>query len=299
MKTEERKGMRGSVGALAAIALAAWATTCPAAVQPLLEFRFNESGSIVTNTGSVGGTAALIKSDGSTNDLHSAGGTGPSGGYLDAAFDNTDATGMGIFGTGGGAVLGASFGSNYFSSLTIAGWMNKASGLSGDARIYVDDKIDLYWTSQGALRLPVGGVNATSTSGTYNAATNTWTFFAVTFDNASGEVNFYRGFTNAAPTLINTATVPIGALLTNRSTFTIGNGAFPYNRAFDGWLDNVRLHGSTSGSSGALSQTQLQDWWSMDLVAPVPEPAVAALGALGASLLLVGWRHSRAPSSRP
>lgn len=271
------------------------APVCFATVTPLLEFRFNDSGTTTTNTGSVGVNATMHNTAGVPADLHSVSGTGVSGEAFDRAFDNTISTGMG--GTGGG-VDGPNYGSPSLQSMTIMGWMdNVASVFGSGARIYFDDvfgppnRIDLMWDGTGRLRLNGNGGDVGSTSGAYSGATNQWTFFAVTFDKslAANNVAFYVGTTNSAATLVNYATMPQVDFFNSSLSSAYGIGSLNSNygttgQAFDGMLDNFRLFGSTTDASGALSLGDIQHFWAFD----IPEPTTAAL--LGLAGLLV-WRR--------
>src|SRR5206468_2929114 len=65
---------------------------------PLVELRFNETGTNAANTGSTSSPALLTDTDGALADLHSATGQGVSELPGDSAFDN-GATGMGSNGS--------------------------------------------------------------------------------------------------------------------------------------------------------------------------------------------------------
>ena len=81
----------------------------------------------------------------------------------------------------------------------------------------------------------------------------------------------------------------------NAAVLAIGNDGndTSFRRPFDGYLDNMRIWGDTTGNSGALTLAQLEAVRALD-VSPIPEPsAFAFIAGLGA-LVLAASRRRRA-----
>lgn len=258
---------------------------------PLLEFNFNNaSSSTVTSSGSVVAT-------GTVTGTYAAGVTGAAGDY---SFDNSASTGMGNVGTGGGVLLSTSAGG--YKSLTLQGWFNSSTVLGNAARL-----IDGYNTASGsgfqlradvstpgALVLTMDGLSTTASLASYNS-TNTWVFFALTYDITTKIARFYKGDATTAVAQVGTdQTLDYGAGITatrtGGSNITIGDLAGSNTRPYDGLLDDVRVFGSATDASGVLSLSQLESLRTADLV---PEPSSVALMALGGMMFLFGKLRRR------
>jgi hypothetical protein len=123
---------------------------------------------------------------------------------------------------------------------------------------------------------------------------NNWTFFAVTYDGSLvpgiENVKFYRGDfsggeSNAvlvsSHTLRDSNNDPVnGSVGDDNQRLNIGQRPVGVGM-FDGWLDVLRIFGSKTDGSGALSLGEIQYWQSQ-----VPEPSVAVLLAVAGCLLL-------------
>jgi len=295
----KNKGLR-SIFAIAIVAAIAGSLQAQ-----ILEYRFNTSGSTQSSDGS--SSQSITTKDGANvnTDYISASTTGVSGLAGDSALDFSSATWQTAGPKGQGAVLSDL---NGLSSFTIAGWAKNAdTSTNGIGRIFYDSSsgagIDLLYTTTGSqkqLSLSVNGAaGVASTATQYSGfASSNWTFFAVTYDGSSGAVQFYSGATTGSLTL-STATFGTnpGNVGTIASSFYVGN-ASTGNRPFDGWLDNFRIYGSTSGTAGILSSTELLDIRNYDFTT-VPEPnATAAFFAMGAVLFIVTRRKLGASSFR-
>ena len=242
----------------------------------LLEYRFNETGLRAANSGylneilefrSYAVGSPLV-------DAHSADGLGVSGLPGDRAFDNSAAV-MG--GTSGSVArtVGDVDAIDQLVSFTISAWY-KTSGtnslIGSNTRFLMDYTANtLGWqiignnnTTTPGLNIYVDGGSRGITSplnGTVLAQTGTWVFIAMTYDGTltSNNLKLYGGSKTNSVVLLTTQTINSGALEDNDQPFCVGNSS-GRDRAFSGYIDNVRLHGTkTAGdNSGALSSDQLE-----------------------------------------
>lgn len=270
---------------------------------PLLQYTFNGSGTTSANSGSsVSGTnydLTFKNSSSVDTNLYGAAGSGVSGLAGDLAFDNTASTGMGAAGVGGRAQAGAAnSGLAGLTSFTLTGWFKTDSTTSIGNTTWLINNLNAGNTagfglnsgSTGALTLNVNGVIHTST-GTPYSATQTWTFFAVSYNSITTTAIFYNGsisgtfLTNVSRTLNGGPTGDSGVAMTLGN---ISSGVRP----LDGYLDNIRIYGSTLDGSGALSAGTIQAIMNSD-ISPIPEPATATLFFAGISAIMVGMMKSR------
>ncbi len=191
------------------------------------------------------------------------------------------------------------------TSFTITGWFNVAATINNSANI-----LNMFNNSttngivlsagDGVLTLQVNNgsdaIHSPYTTGYYG--TGQWVYFAVTYNGtlSTNNVDFYWGTTSADATLVSGGTLTLANGSTSLSGAALGIGntsSGAANRPFDGSLDDVELFGAASGSSGALTQTELEAVQSGDLL-DVPEPGTTALICAGSALFLVcGWRRRR------
>ncbi len=260
----------------------------------LLQYNFNETGTSATNGVVSGPSAALTNFGGTATDLHSAAGGGPSGLASDRAFDNTASAGMGsLSGVSGGGKATVTSGASVFGGLTqftVTGWYNTATDPgSSAARLFTtnDGKEALFFSGATGLQLALSGatnsnVAAAINSSVYNA-TNTWIFFAVTYDGTttSANVNFYAGgnILGTASSKAGTVTANAGTLSVTSTSITIANTTAG-TRPFDGLMDDFRIY------DGVLNASMVEAVRVSGLTAsPVPEPAtstiLASLAVLG------------------
>ncbi|HWL54318.1 MAG TPA: LamG-like jellyroll fold domain-containing protein [Chthoniobacteraceae bacterium] len=269
----------------------------------LLEFRFNDSGTTTANAGSSTDTGAFLDGPTATPtavDLHGASGSGVSGLAGDLAFDNTGTTWQ----TSGSSRLKveASTALNGLTSFTLSGWY-KTSETTGwaAARLFskntTGNALELYFSTGSkaggaglnlALATP-GQTTSTSVSSGLSAdlgLADQWVFFAVSYDGTLTEDNirFYYGSTTTEVTLLTVGTLNAGTLAASPFDLNIGNNVS--NRPWDGYLDNIRLFGATSGGGGALGMAQLESWRQVDVI---PEASTALLLMTGLTMLMA--RH--------
>ena len=165
-------------------------------------------------------------------------------------------------------------------SFTITGWANcrNASTGSGGNRIVTTSNnggegFDLVFLRDGRLQIGINqwpdGVPAVSLPGriTVDAKTGkeNWRFFAVTYDStAKGKhVKFYFGDSNHQAILDSAIDYARGPVGRNIGPLTVGH----FNpltrpghddRVFRGLIDEIRIFGSTSTGTGALSADQIR-----------------------------------------
>jgi hypothetical protein len=241
--------------------------TAPA---PLLEFKFNGAGALAHGTGiDTNGLALTLNS--SPADLHSRDAEGVSGLPGDRAFDNSMATAMGSLGSGGGLarIPEPLEGINDLRSLTLQGWF-RAQDMVIDrlARLITNQSGDsgfLLLGTGGNLTLEINNAGTTSSGSAYMEI-GEWVFFAVAYDGtgASNNVRFYKATRTTPVALVQTRSLNQGAARGNSQRVSIGNLS-NISRPFDGWLDNIRVFGSKTDSSGALSVAQLESYRNKDV----------------------------------
>lgn len=286
---------------LIAVATLAFSSTSYSSL--IFDYRFNETGNYATDTSGTSSALTLYASSGVQGDLHSSAGSGVSHQPNDSAFDNRSAIRMGGSGsdgaTGGTAVLQGATSFDGLSSFTIQGWFNAsvAGGTAGrlmerfkssDTSQYISFTLSTRAAEKdGTLSLQIGSVTAASTRSTLLGQTDTWTFFAVTYDyNAvagTSTVTFYVGSETSSVVQIGSQSISSGVIKSNDGNASIyfGNNS-SFNRPFAGLMDDIRLYGATD-HSGALTLSELENLRRADMI---PEPGAVALVALGAVALL-------------
>ena len=240
---------------------------------PLLEFRFNETGTNAPSTGLDTTTLDLKTSATNFADLHSLDSAGVSGRPGDRSFDNTASTGMGSSHSGGMALQASPIESiGRLASLTLQGWFKCESGpLNDNIPRLIDtsprDRIVLIGEDPGGFNFAFKQTSVHSFSA--YAEVGQWVYFALSYDStvSSDNVKFYKGTRTSAVTLVNTRTLNqgvgaegLGLRVGNTTVSTFGD------RPFDGWLDNIRIFGSKTDASGVLDLIQLERLRLRDLL---------------------------------
>ncbi len=184
--------------------------------------------------------------NGQPADLHSKAGMGVSGSLNDFSFDNTGASSMG---SSGGVAVSDSLEIGESRGFTILGWF-KTTGepIGKGAVLFESGDVTVSAEEQGTLQLALGSTKVSSPAAYRD--TNTWIFFAVTFegcdvDQTSGcpkHVSFYKGGRQMPVTL--QADVPVDVLYVSMDKISIG--AMPDgSAAFCGLLDDFKLYAGT------------------------------------------------------
>ncbi|RRJ96101.1 PEP-CTERM sorting domain-containing protein [Opitutaceae bacterium TAV4] len=316
MNIKSNKKFAAAFAAIAIVAATAQAATL------LHEFTFNDpaNGTSTASTGTLGGSASFTAPASAEDhshvptNLHSDNGLGVSGKLGDYTFNNTGSSQMGggstTPGYGGVATLSNGAASlNGLSSFTISGWYNTASATKAgnSARLVAAGTgFEILFQvavtganpTPAALRVTHGsskGAMAMGASDTIFYQTNTWIFFAYTFDGGTGVGTIYGGdkTTGAVSALATGSVASTGGVVTASGNLFIGNQAGANQRPFDGLMDNVRVWGESSGAGGALSLAELQAVMTADLAnTPIPEPATtAALLGAGFLMAVMIWRR--------
>ncbi|MDP0496264.1 MAG: LamG-like jellyroll fold domain-containing protein [Verrucomicrobiota bacterium JB024] len=286
----------------------------------MYEYSFNDAANATytTSTGSTSATADFTNyvTEGSTDrtsyNLFGSSTSGVSGQAGDYAFDNSISTEMGgsgaINGTGAGygglgLASGTATGFNGLTSFTISGWYKANSLPSNYARLIEIGSSStstsvLFQGNSGSsatnLRLGTNVGGATANLEVNNAmllAVDSWVFFAFAVDGVNGTITLYAGTDSAAVTQLGSADITAGTVYVGGDSLAIGNSMGSGNqRPFDGLMDNVRVWGSSTDASGALSLSTLESVRSGDVI---PEPSTYA-GLFGAAVVcLVLLRRRR------
>jgi hypothetical protein len=168
------------------------------------------------------------------------------------------------------------------ASFTIAAWVNCTSdtmGAGGNRIVHMADTlgsqagIDLVFVSDGRLKLGINEwpdrTKAVSSPGLIpvdrNASRDNWRFVAVTYDSTAEQdhVRFYIGSPDKETSLDRAIRYDRGPVQTGTGTLTVGH----FNpsarndhsdRTFRGLIDEVRIFGSQTDETGALSLEQLR-----------------------------------------
>lgn len=171
-------------------------------------------------------------------------------------------------------------------SLTLTGWLyyqpyeSPAPGYIFNRRENSDDAFGffLYRNASGkfVFRAGDGGVAEFSAE----TPSEEWVFFAVTLDASSSTDNLklYIG-DGETLSLVHTRsyTLASGNIGSSTAQLWIGNDA-RRERAFSGYLDNLRIYGSTTDASGAIGNlSQLESIMTFNDASAIPEPATVSL----------------------
>lgn len=241
-------------------ALSAITVTSVSAPTPLVRLAFNENtGSGVSNTGSVGGSLAKTAPPNWSGNVPASGGV--------SALDFGTATGN--FAVESGAAITQLGG---LSSFTITGWLNNRSATEGSGGNRVvswinngGEGVDLVYKADGSLQLGINqwpdGSPAKSSAARITtdaaAAAGNWRFFAITYNASGGTVQFFFGSNAAAATLDVSTSYSRGNVGANVGRLAIGHfnaatRAGAPDRMFRGLVDEVQIYGQ------ALSLSQIQ-----------------------------------------
>jgi hypothetical protein len=277
------------------VLLASLAVSALAAHGQIVHYNFNETTGAVLNYGSAGASANLTLG-GATVPVRTAddaAAPGDSGSFYDASAitDRVISTGA--------STSSAVTALDSLAAFTITGWFNRDSA-AGNLNRILDNRGDpaqagfALWTNQGGspgfnnrLEIQVaGGSTAIAGDITPFFADDTWVFFAVTFLDSTDAVQFFRGDLTTASALFTTSSAS-GSMGASTHPLYVGNRGGNPNRAFDGFLDDIRLYGEV------LSSTQIESIRLQGLATQIPEPSTYALLAGIATLGFIALRRRR------
>jgi len=241
----------------------------------------------------------MFAADGKQADLHSDAGKGVSGAGDDFAFDNTAASAMG--GHGGHArgppLLHGK--QDRFHSFTIQGWFRTTAGQPiGGGAVLVSHRagnsgFELYARTNGTLALWFGDGATGREVVTPQVYTESgqWVLFAVSFRAARkadpekrvearpGCVTFYKGTARTAARTVHQAEASDWPPASGAGLGPLAIGArADGTRAFDGHLDNIRIHHTadgappTSPTAGVMGLEDLEKRRRSDLGKQVADP---------------------------
>ena len=265
------------------VTLAIAGATAGFSASPIVEYLFEESGTVASNTGSAASADLTLGKNGATSDTHSPEGDGYSGlRALDHRFGDTAIGARGV--SGNVPELDG------LDSFTLMGWYDseRSDGWVGNERRLFDTGASDTFTfrleggesgpGQDMLRLRIGGNTVVSGAGTYPDDGNEYVFFAVTYDGsqASDNVLFYRGNDSTEPSVVATVSLNAGPVPVRTNFVVAVGGRIGFNgpRTFHGLLDNARIFGSTTDASGALSDLEILSFYLIDKGSePVPVPS--------------------------
>lgn len=236
------------------------ATIVVAPVVPAIRLHFDfEDNGLATTDRLAGVSLKLLDGSGAGADLHGPPGSGVAG--AGRALDFRSAASQG--GTGPIAVTEGNttidFGT--MSGFTITMWIKPASALLGNGypRFFsLGPNGTTDRGNPGSFQLLNNGnlqptntsvqcfVNAaqpsTSAFGAFNMPTNQWRFVALTYDGAT--ISFFGGSETNPVALLSSASLPAGTLPTGGNWSLFVGNRLARDRAFRGWLDDVRLYNS-------------------------------------------------------
>ena len=257
----------------------------------ILGYDFNETGTVAQPNGT--GTDKPVANIVGAGASRGGPGSGVSGLDFDRAFDNSGPSS--IIGGGRAQNPGDYDQIDGLTSFTVAGWfrlpedadsIGAQAGLVNNITTQVNRPTGGFGVTggtvrdSGTLRLLVNAQtpNVESDPGTYDEV-GEYVNFAVTYDGTTGAVQFYKGLTDEAISLVDTATLNAGAVRDENEPLTIGVNTFGSSltsSGFNGLIDNVRIW------DFVVSADTLETVRQGDVI---PEPASLAVIAFGGLML--------------
>ncbi len=263
------------VGLAAVAVLSVLGTLRADTPEPLVEFHFdNES---LANTGALGGEGRLDNASGGDRLPVFSPGIGGVG----HALDNTSASGMGTDSDGedGELFYHPQGGLDELMSITIAGWFKAPEPFTNSARLVNKNRSFNVW-SGGRLALVVFDLENEPrqhvSSPDWQHVTDTWTFFAVTFDGTEpvDNMRFYYAYEDSEELVHDfVRSVEPGRIRDGASELAIGGNGIG-DRTFRGLIDRFRIYGSSEDSSGALTVENIEAIWAADMEAFADDPGI-------------------------
>ena len=219
---------------------------------PKLRFNFEDSGN--TTTDSLAGVSLnLLDWSGAAVDLHAPLGSGVGG--AGRALDFTSSGAQGSNGPIASTIGSSAIDFGTVNRFTVSLWLKPASTLlvGGYPRFFslgtngtTDRGVlgSLQLLSNGNLQATTAVqqfVNTGQMASAVDMPSGRWTFLALTYDGAA--LNLYSGSETNSVALVSSANLALGGVpLGNSWTLFLGNRIAPQDRAFRGWLDDVRFY---------------------------------------------------------
>jgi hypothetical protein len=265
----------------------------------ILQYDFDSSGAVQASSGSNTQSITTTNTAGASTDYITADSTGISGLSGDRAINLLEP--LRVMGGNGPRGNGADIADlDGLQSFTISGWAkNGEAGGNGTARVFSafdgTDGFELRFLGAGFNRMSLsvnGATEVVSPSAQYSGIVSSdWTFFAVTYESSTGEVNFFSG-SESGSLVQNTVSFGVnpGAVGNIASSYILGNvggGTFG-GRTFAATLDDFRVYGSQTDGTGALDASSLTSIRN----SAIPEPGSFS-AIVGAAVLLLGILQRR------
>lgn len=234
------------------------------AATPIVEYLFNEADDSPASTGSSDIRLVPVQKGATGAELPSAAGKGVRGGSdrcLDQCLVEEPVRAWATLAEPDESL-------NQLLSFTLMGWFKKVgTPLSCDHHLFWMGEKNRFllmgWDNAG-MRLGFNGKNAYSGPNAY-AGLDEWIFFAVTYDGTveKQNVGFYKGTLSEGARLVGKVSfldgAQGGAIQEGSVRLQIG-GVDAVGRCFKGFLDELRVFGSTKDASGALDPDEIQRW---------------------------------------
>jgi len=174
------------------------------------------------------------------------------------------------------------------ATFTVTGWYNSDVLQSDHARLFNKSPDSFgstgigisFQTGGAALRFNVGNNSFTSATSTIYDNTAAWVFFAMTFTSGTGgSGTFYAGDLNTPVTAAVSTHSTNLTFGSNTEPLVLGNRSVTPDRAFDGFLDDLRVYDEV------LTVSQIE------AIRVIPEPSGFALLGFSAMGLLLRRRR--------
>ncbi|WOO40318.1 LamG domain-containing protein [Rubellicoccus peritrichatus] len=227
----------------------------------LLDYDFNQTGTNVTNAGSLSSpyNLTLRAQNGSAQDLHGADGSGVSGLAGDRAVDfGSIAVSMGGAGGLGNFISETNSDLSPLSAMTVTGWYRVADGTDLDGGQIIRNNggnggWSISFVSAERMQFAFGTgtetLNLRTSTGIYNSNGGDWVFFAVSWDGS--DLLFYQSDISTSITAPASTVALSATMAEDTQSFSLGRSNST-SGAFDGLLDNIQVYDS------ALNQTAIE-----------------------------------------
>ena len=241
-------------------------------IRPTVEFRFEGAADGQKNTGLDDDSHLFCRTSDNAKNLNPLGmsGSGITSNADDFALKltstgNSMGSGQGTFCRTDGPIDSL----DALQSFTLSGYYKVPQVMSNNIELFKTDRMKLTVVNNGKLRLFVdshsGGDSVVSSDANWGV-TNSWAFFAVSYDGTrqADNVNFYHSLAaDCNMVLSSTQTLDRGLVSSRPSRLYINRQNRPM--ISDSYLDNMRVYSSKTTSDCILSLENLQDMCTFDL----------------------------------